>query len=278
MEPKRQKAYSDSHIQLPRNLANPGIGLSLQDDDNETEQSDEESPHLTTDIIPDPPVPTTFSINDSTVPFYRIRTVPSSLELMAAVTTTNGEFHSIAEPANIGWTTQLHTGALHLVFHLLLISLFETLFFWLFISQQEDEALTGLVNTYTDRAFSPCSNMTAQQRTDLRIWVSFFLNTSTALSSADAAAADRHILNGILIRNSWLYFGGLTTTFGLLVSTALLRRLTVRWGHLVGENLGLVAMLGLYEWMFFRTVALQYHAITPAELDGMIIREFEASC
>lgn len=263
----RQKAYSDSHIHLPRNLATPNIGLSLQDED--TEEADEESPHLTTDI----PIPTTYSINDSSVPFYRIRTIPSSLELMAAATE-----EPKSHQATFGWTIRLHTGALHFVFHLLLISLFETLFFWLFISQQEDEALTGLVNTYTERAFSPCSNLTAQQRTELRTWVSLFLNTSTALTSADAAATDRRMLNGILLRNSWLYFGGLTTTFGLLVSTALLRRLTVRWTHIVGENLGLVALLGFYEWMFFRTVALQYHAITPAELDGMIIREFEESC
>lgn len=265
----RQKAFSDGTINLPRNLVHTAIGLSLQEDNSD--DTDNTDTHI------DPPFPQT-SVNitndTSTAPFYRIRSIPSSLEMMGIAdddTTSNK-----IEPH--GWSVYIHTGALHFIFHLLLISLFETLFFWLFISQQEDQALTGLVNTYTGRAFSSCSNLTGQQRAEIRTWVSLFLNTSSALAMAETSAADRHTLNGILLRNSLLYFGGLTTTFGLLVSTALLRRLTLHWKRIVGENLLLVALLGLYEWMFFHTVALQYHAITPEELDGMIIREFEESC
>ena len=66
--------------------------------------------------------------------------------------------------------------------------------------------------------------------------------------------------------------------FGLLTSTAILRRLHVQWIRLLGENLGLVILLGLYEWMFFHTVALRYQAVTPSELDGMIVTEFQTDC
>jgi hypothetical protein len=70
----------------------------------------------------------------------------------------------------------------------------------------------------------------------------------------------------------------MATTFGLLTSTAVLRRIPIRWGRLIGENVGMIIMLGLYEWMFFSTVALRYQAVTPAELDGMVVSEFQASC
>jgi hypothetical protein len=222
---------------------------------------------------------------DEPPPFYRIRTIPSSLELIAAAAAAATE-EEMEPPlnANQGWraiqpyTVTLHTAALHGTFHLLLISLFETLFFWLFVSRQEDSALTGLVNTYTGRAFATCATLTPLQRADLREWVSLFLNTSTAVTEAATAAEERQAFNSALLRNSWLYFGGLATAFGLLTSTAHLRRLPVRWSHLVGENLALVTFLGLYEWMFFRTVALQYRAVTPAELDGMVVSEFLADC
>ena len=252
----RQKALSDGHIQLPRSLAFTDLGLPL--DEAET------------------PSPTQFG-------FRRIRTIPSSLELsledeqpaphpspIPLPLPERGPLQRITESA--------HRGALHFTFHLLLISLFETLFFWQFVSRQEDGALTGLVNTYTNRAFSVCANMTVQERTDLRTVLSVFLNASTVLDQATAAAADRHTFNDALLRNSWLYFGGLATTFGLLTSTAILRRLRIQWDRLLGENLGMVALLGIYEWMFFHTVALRYQAVTPAELDGMIVTEFQTDC
>lgn len=212
--------------------------------------------------------------------FRRLRTIPSSLELMAAEEMVLAPPpHRLPSPLRLRAVTEsIHRGALHFTFHLLLISLFETLFFWLFVSQQEDGALTGLVNNYTGRAFAICANMSAQDRQDLRTFVAMFLNTSTALTEAATAAESRSAFNGALLRNSWLYFGGLATTFGLLTSTALLRRLSVHWGRLLGENLGMVALLGLYEWMFFHTVALRYQAVTPAELDGMIVTEFQTNC
>jgi len=247
----RQKAYSDSYIQLPRNLTFMDVGLPI-----------EETPSTS---------------------FHRIQTIPSSLELMTAAATE--EEQQTPPPTSIvcyhrfhPLTIHAHTVALHFIFHLLLISLFETLFFWLFVSRQEDSALTGLVNTYTGRAFATCATMTPLQRADLRDWVSLFFNTSTALEVAAEAAAERQAFNAALLRNSWLYFGGLATGFGLLTSTAHLRGLHVRWPHLIGENLALVTFLGLYEWMFFRTVALQYRAVTPAELDGMIVTEFLTDC
>lgn len=245
----RKKAHSEGHIQLPRNLAIMDVGLPLEET---------ETPHG----------------------FRRLRTVPSSLELMAME--DPAPIHSI--PLMSEWgpiqrvTIATHRVALHFTFHLLLISLFETLFFWQFVSRQEDGALTGLVNTYTERAFSICANMTTQERAGLRTWLSMFLNTTTVLEDATTAATNRHTFNEALLRNSWLYFGGMVTTFGLLTSTALLRRIPIRWGHLMGENLGMVALLGLYEWMFFSTVALQYQAVTPAELDGMVVSEFQVSC
>jgi hypothetical protein len=104
------------------------------------------------------------------------------------------------------------------------------------------------------------------------------VNTTTTLQDAQNAAAERTADNDILYRNSWLYFGGLMTAFGLLSSTAHLRRIPVHWGYILGENMALVTLLGLYEWMFFHTVAFRYRAVSPDELDGLVVTEFTAAC
>jgi hypothetical protein len=160
----------------------------------------------------------------------------------------------------------------------LLISVFETVFFWKYVAPSEDTALTGLVNTYTGAVFGTCANMTSTERNLTVALFNALVNTSSTLQEAQAAAADRATENNMLYRNSWLYFGGLMTIFGILASTASLRRIPIHWGHILGENAALVTLLGLYEWMFFHTVAFQYRAVSPDELDGLVVTEFVTAC
>jgi hypothetical protein len=171
-----------------------------------------------------------------------------------------------------------HRWGIRFTLHLLLISIFETVFFWKYVAPSEDTALTGLVNTYTNSAFGTCENMTATERNLTVAIFNALVNTTTTLQDAVAAAASRSSDNDILYRNSWLYFGGLCTAFGLLASTAPLRRIQINWGHIVGENLALVTLLGIYEFMFFHTVAFRYRAVSPEELDGLVVSEFTTTC
>jgi len=159
-----------------------------------------------------------------------------------------------------------------------LISLFETLFFWLFISRTEDDALIGLVSSYTGNLLSACQNLTAPQRTAVLDVLNLFINSTTTDTAGAAAAADRAAFNGILLRNSWLYFSGGLALLATTVGAALWRRLQMRWGQICAENLVLVLMLGAYEWMFFRTVVLRYQAVSPAELDRMVVDQVEDTC
>jgi hypothetical protein len=255
--PATQKArpysFSESHIQLPRILSNQKpLLLSIP-----TQAHSVDEPADTLGLSWDLP-----SVNS--------RTNLSSLN-------TPPKRDTDPEPPPPRSHT-IHLWAIRFTFHLLLISAFETLFFWKYVAPSEDTALTGLVNTYTSAAFGTCSAMTP---TELNLTVSLFnalVNTTTTLQNAQAAAAARTADNNALYRNSWLYFGALMTAFGILSSTAHLRRLPLHWGHILGENLALVTFLGLYEWMFFHTVAFQYRAVSPAELDGLVVTEFTAAC
>jgi hypothetical protein len=68
------------------------------------------------------------------------------------------------------------------------------------------------------------------------------------------------------------------TVFGSLAAFGYHRRYKTEWYQLVGENLTLVTLLGLYEWMYFSTVVLRYQAISMPELDRMVADEFKADC
>jgi hypothetical protein len=256
----RPHSFSESHIQLPRILSNQKPLLSLSIPAREADASE------TLGLPWDPPEPPP--------PHARVSSGPLSLN-----TPPPPQRPSPTDPPPPHAPTAVaHRWAIRFILHLLLISAFETVFFWKYVAPSEDTALTGLVNTYTSTAFGTCAIMTPAERNFTVTLFNALINTTTTLQNAQAAAADREVGNNILYRNSWLYFGGLMTAFGLLSSTAHLRRIPIHWGYILGENLALVTFLGLYEWMFFHTVAFRYRAVSPAELDGLVVTEFTAAC
>lgn len=181
-------------------------------------------------------------------------------------------------PRHAVWLKTAHRWALRFTLHIALISLFETVFFWKFVSTTEDQALFGIVDDYTVGIFRGCAELTPAQRSDLRTFFDFFVNTTRADAAGAVAAAGRAAFNAGLLRQSWGYFGGLTGAVAILAATARLRDLDIRWRQVALENLCLVIFLGIYEYMFFRTIVFPYKSVTIPELDRYVVDEFQAQC
>ena len=175
-------------------------------------------------------------------------------------------------------TSFLHRWSLRFSVHVTLIALFETLFFWLFVSKTEDSSLIGLVNDYAGELLSQCDSMNTSQRIVFMDLVDMLVNQTQVASQGAAAATARGLANGALLTNSWVYFGSLVVLTGGLAVGAKYRRLPVHWRQLVCENLCLIIVLGLYEYMFFSTVVYPYQSISQPELNRMLLTEIDASC
>jgi len=181
-------------------------------------------------------------------------------------------------PPKSPWAPFLYNWALQSLFHLTLISLFETLFFWQFISVTEDGALIGLVDHYIQNTLNGCAAMTPSQRLFMTDILNLFINQTTVAARGIAASDQRTGYNNGLLRNSWLYFGGLAIAVVSLAGTMKLCRHSIKWRALLLDNLVLILMLGAYEWMFFSTVVLKYQAISMLELDQRVIAKIVAIC
>jgi len=133
-----------------------------------------------------------------------------------------------------------------------------------------------MINGYTAGIVHSCQNLTAANKAIIADVIALFLNETTVASAA--ASAGRTAINEVLVRNSWLYFAGIMTLFAALSVSNYLCKNDVNWRNLILENLTLVSLLGLYEWMFFSTVVLKYQSISIQELDTMVIHELLAAC
>jgi hypothetical protein len=183
---------------------------------------------------------------------------------------------SIITPKHESWFPLLHYWALRFTFHLTLISLFETIFFWNFISKSEDQGIINVINGYTSGLISSCQNLTISEKQLVANVIALFLNQTNA---ADLdAVADRNAFNQVLVRTSWIYFGGILTLFVVLSGTNHIYKNAVNWRNLILENLALVSLLGVYELMFFSTIVLKYRSISIQELDSLVVGELLDAC
>ena len=233
---RRPPSYSEGSIHLPKSLTKSmpsHTALPLL----------QESAHTGAPITP----PASNSSDEVVFP-----SVPSPVEMKPLELESPANTAQLIRPPHpaLTWATQF-------TMHLMLISLFETLFFWLFVSRSEDTALTSLVNNYVGGILNSCANMTQAQRTVLVDVFNALVNVTAVNQEGAAAAQGRATSNNVLVRNSWLYFGGLSTLLTVLAGVSAVTRRPLPWRHMTVENLGMVILLGLYEWMFFRTIVYQ---------------------
>lgn len=166
-----------------------------------------------------------------------------------------------------------HRWGIRFSLHLSLIAIFETLFFWHIVAQSEDDALTSLIGTYTGNIVASFANMSATDKNTTASILNSLVNIAAVNAQGTAAARERAAYNDALLRQSWTYFGAVSGLCAVLSAAAPLRRLPIQWRHVILENVVLVTLLGLYEWMFFHTVVFKYRAVSTEELDSNIISQ-----
>lgn len=171
----------------------------------------------------------------------------------------------------------IHRNAIRFTMHMALISLFETVFFWHIVAPSEDSALINLIQSYTGGLVSTIQAASPTNRTAFREFFDAVVSVPQIDIQGTQAAATRSAFNAALQRNSWFYMGGLSAATAALAAVAPCRRLPIKWSHIVGENVALIILLGLYEYMFFRTVVFKYRATSMEELDAMVVDQIQAA-
>ena len=88
--------------------------------------------------------------------------------------------------------------AISFLFHILLISIFETLFFFLFISKSEDEGIQNTIGGYVEGVVSQCSAWSKNESAAVSEILALFLNASDILSAAYQSGEQRLFYNLML--------------------------------------------------------------------------------
>jgi hypothetical protein len=165
-----------------------------------------------------------------------------------------------------------------ILLHISLISMFETVFFFTFVSSSEDTALLRAIGGFIGGFDQTCSRWPANETAIFRDIALALVDLPAVSSAAAGAAAARLEYNSALLRQSWAYFGGLAGITTLLIGVATMKRYKIHWRRIFAENVALVGLLGVYEYVFFRTIVYNYTSLTSSELKWHLIEQVNASC
>lgn len=164
------------------------------------------------------------------------------------------------------------------VFHITLISVFETVFFFLYVSVLEDSGIEKTLSGFIQKAVDTCVQLTPNERTIVSEVLSAIINASNIHENARQEYQMRNSFNKNLSMRAWLYVGALSTIFISLIIYVRVKKIPIRWKKLIVKNIGLVFMLALYEFMFFMTIISPYMPISGSEVAESAVNDLQSQC
>lgn len=165
-----------------------------------------------------------------------------------------------------------------LCIHISLIALFETIFFFQFISKSEDSGLLKTIDKYVYDLADSCYTWSPNITIPVNDILLLFINPANVSAIAADAANSRSSYNTNLQIQAWMYFVSLTAFTGILSAIAVWKRFKFHWKRVFIENIAMVALLGIYEFAFFRTIIYNYISLSVPEIDEHIVAILHNMC
>lgn len=160
------------------------------------------------------------------------------------------------------------------MFHLTLISIFEIFFFFALVSVYENKAILGLIMDFFKRVPAMCSSLTVEQKINFTIGFDTFANRTKIIDDSIIAKISRNKFNNKLYFNAWMYFLIIVAIDIVLLGIKFYYKIKINFKKILIENLFMILILALYEYMFFKSIILIYQNISQPELISNIVSKF----
>jgi hypothetical protein len=173
---------------------------------------------------------------------------------------------------------QIVATLIKLLLHITLISIFETLFYFLYVSSLENNGIENAINTFINGAIEDCYNMTTEQIEIVDNILESYINASDVIQKGKTEEIARYKYNNHISNIAWGYVSGLSGLFVILSVYTRVRKIKINWKNVVFENFAMVILLGLYELLFFNTIVHKYLPISTEELAEGAIEKIQSAC
>jgi hypothetical protein len=177
---------------------------------------------------------------------------------------------------------QYEKGALEicikLLLHITLISIFETLFYFLYVSSLENSGIEWTVDTFINGAVNGCKSLNSTQIKNLNNILEKYIDASHVINTGNLQQSVRILYNDHISLRAWIYIGGFVSLFSMVFTYIKCRRIKIGWTYIILENTAMVLLLALYELVFFNTIIYPYQPLSSDEIERNAIQQLQNGC
>ena len=157
------------------------------------------------------------------------------------------------------------------IIHLSLIALFEIIFFFNIIVNYENNSFYGVIDGFTNPLSLNCINYNYTEKMIFTDIIGLFINISDVDNEANQSIQFRNAHNNKILLKSWMYFLGLVLLSIIFIIINYFKQKKVNMKKVIIDNFIMILLLGLYEYIFFKTIILNYLIINNIELSQYIL-------
>jgi hypothetical protein len=164
------------------------------------------------------------------------------------------------------------------MFHLVLIASFELVFFNFYIIQYENNALIGLTDQLISPIISSCNSLSNSSKIGVDDFLQLFINQTIINQNALDGLNQRNIINHFLfIKSIYYYIGVIVVFIGTLLLNIRFKK-NIDFIIIAIDNIIMILILGIYEYIFFKNIIFPYQMISPNELTQNIVNNLISNC
>lgn len=161
------------------------------------------------------------------------------------------------------------------MFHLSLISIFEIIFFFTIVSVYENEAIVSIIINFFSGVPNMCNNMSLSQKEYFTNVFDSIINVTQITDDANISYINRKNFNNKLFVNAWMYFLVIISIDIFLILIKIYYKIKINFKKIILENIVMILILAIYEYMFFKSIIFLYQNISQNELLNLIVKEFD---
>jgi len=164
------------------------------------------------------------------------------------------------------------------MFHLVLIASFELIFFNFYIIQYENNALISLTNQLISPIVSSCNSLPNSSKLLVDDILKVFINQTTINQNALKGLNQRNVVNYFLFIKSIYYYVGVIIVFICTLLLNIRFKKNIDFKIIAIDNIIMILILGIYEYMFFKNIIFPYQMISPDELTQNVVNNLINVC
>jgi len=164
-------------------------------------------------------------------------------------------------------------------FHLLLIASFEIIFFNFFILSYETNSIISLVDQISVPIVNSCSTLSNSSKVIIDNYINTIINQTVINNNALQDYTQRLLVNNLIFYKSIYYLIGIVIfLIGVITSNYYYFKRQIQFRVIIIDNIIMILILGIYEYIFFKNIVFKYQIIYPNELIKNLIQNILYNC